>query len=393
VNVVQFYKINIHFFVYIILIVIDIKHINVIVYIYILAVYHSIFIVMPPLGKLYTLDDFGALIFSENKYVLPDSVFATFRTIEQNIEIPAFTEPSTPKIHPPRERNDHRDRSVEDTRFGGKHPTHNVKGKGYNNNAGRGKRDAGPSAAEDWGMMRSFKTTKIEMKTGIDKITNDLRTQINKISTANYNKQRDSVFSLIRTYLESTEASSENTVKLSSAIFQIMCSNKMLSSLYSTLYAELIAEFPVFSTLLEEFVMSFHETIHTIEYVNPDENYDEFCRITKNNDRRKNTTQFIVNVINRGTLNVSFLLNILRLFMDTIMTNICEVNKTAHVEELVENLYIIVLGGIFKLRDLPEWQGINDTIMKLANSQTCEYTSMSNRIMFKLMDIIDAIKQ
>lgn len=224
----------------------------------------------------------------------------------------------------------------------------------------------------------------------MDKIANDLRTQINKMSAANYAKQRDVVIQQIRAYFGSEDVSPENTEKLSASIFQMMCSNKVLSELYATLYAEIVAEFSIFVVFLESFVVAFRETIHTIEYVNPDENYDEFCRITKNNDRRKNTALFIVNIMKKNVLKPD-LMSILKLFMDNVDMTIRETERSNHVEELVENIYIIVSGAVDALRTLPEWESILATISQYATSQVNQYPSMSNRILFKFMDILDSI--
>jgi hypothetical protein len=372
---------------------------------------------MPPLGKAYTLDDFSKLIFAGNQYVLPPSVIAIFQTIESNIDIPVFTQTTTHSqsasassahsSHKPsykdrdRERNDSY-RHTDDHSFSGKHSSAGKSGRdrdadhhhGHGHGRGRGGRKettSMPPQAEDWALMRTFKTTKIEAKTGVDKIANDLRTQINKMSAANYAKQRDVVLQLLRTYFGSEEVSPENTEKLSASIFQMMCSNKVLSELYATLYSEIVAEFSVFVAFLDSFVATFRDTIHTIEYVNPDENYDEFCRITKNNDRRKNTALFIVNIMKQKVLTPESLMSVLKLFMDYVDNTIREADRSNHVEELVENIYIIVSGAVNSLKALPEWESVFATMKGYAGSQVNQYPSMSNRILFKFMDIIDSI--
>lgn len=148
---------------------------------------------MAPLGKAYTLDEFSKLIFAENQYVLPSSVLAIFQTIENSIEIPVFTQTasshshsasisSSHSSHKPssRDRNDDY-RHNDEHHFSGKHSS-SSKGNtrdrerdsrdhhhGHGNARGRGgrKETNTPSVtAEDWAIMRTFKTTKIETKTG-----------------------------------------------------------------------------------------------------------------------------------------------------------------------------------------------------------------------------------
>lgn len=369
---------------------------------------------MTILGKPYTLDDFNKLIFSEDKYELPESIFAIFKTIERNIDIPVFTAPtasaSTPS-HPI--KRDVLSRSTEDSYSGSKgERSHYGPKSGQSNHSsrdrdagkGRGKKESSASSvsssssssssqAEDWGLMRSFKTTKIEVKTGADKIINDLRIHLNKMSASNYAKQRDTIITEIRQYLESENATHEITAKVSSAIFQIVSTNKFLSELYSDLYIELIREFPLFDVLLQEFIVSFFETIHTIEYVDPDVDYDEFCRITKANDRRKSTTTFIANTMKKGAVPAQTVMDLLTGFINAANSNIRTPNRAFHAEEITENIFILVSLCFSELRNQPEWEavfGIVQDLSKQKIDETCP--SMTNRVLFKFMDILDCAK-
>jgi hypothetical protein len=350
---------------------------------------------MAILGKPYTLDDFDKLIFSETKYVLPSSVFDIFKTIEQNIDASLFTANTTTHTT---KRDDHYygngsgGGSKEYSTKPSYHTKSSSSSSSHSKNKGHHKKDASPTA-EDWGLMRSFKTTKIETKTGVDKMINDIRIHLNKMSATNYAKQRDTIISEIRQYLESELATPENTEKISSAIFQIASSNKFLSELYSDLYAELIREFPLFGDLLNEFVSSFHETVDTIEYIDPEENYDEFCRITKANDKRKSTTTFIANAMKKRIVELSVVMRLLRAFLDTTIENTQQPDRVNQIEEIVENIFILVSMSVTELRTLPEWDAVFSNIRLLSdgNSHT-NFKSTSNRIVFKFMDILDCVK-
>jgi hypothetical protein len=350
---------------------------------------------MAILGKPYTLDDFDKLIFSETKYVLPSSVFDIFKTIEQNIDASLFTANTTTHTT---KRDDHYygngsgGGSKEYSTKPSYHTKSSSSSSSHSKNKGHHKKDASPTA-EDWGLMRSFKTTKIETKTGVDKMINDIRIHLNTMSATNYAKQRDTIISEIRQYLESELATPENTEKISSAIFQIASSNKFLSELYSDLYAELIREFPLFGDLLNEFVSSFHETVDTIEYIDPEENYDEFCRITKANDKRKSTTTFIANAMKKRIVELSVVMRLLRAFLDTTIENTQQPDRVNQIEEIVENIFILVSMSVTELRTLPEWDDVFSNIRLLSdgNSHT-NFKSTSNRIVFKFMDILDCMK-
>lgn len=371
---------------------------------------------MTLLGKPYTLDDFNKLVFSDHKYELSESIFAIFKTIEKSIDIPVFSTPTsssssassyTTNRETSRSSRSPPDDSYGDSRGGGSKGSHYSTKSGHSSHSkdakdsrdggkGRSKRDAasaGPSA-EDWGLMRSFKTTKIETKTGADKIINDLRIHLNKMSTSNYAKQRDTIITEIRNYLESENANDETTAKVSSAIFQIVSTNKFLSELYSDLFIELIREFPLFNTLLQDFITSFFETIHTIEYVDPDVNYDEFCRITKENDRRKSTTTFIANSTKKGAVPLATTMNLLSVFIHAANTNVRTPERSFHAEEITENIYLLVSLCFRELQSQSDWANVFGIIQELSKQKTDEtFPSMTNRVMFKFMDILDCVKK
>jgi len=359
-------------------------------------------------GKPYTFEDFNKLIFSEHKYELPESIFAIFKTIENNIDIPVFTAPTAASAttHYPANRDTSRSssRSHEDpySHHGGgrgdkSHSHYTPKpGHAHSKDTGkaRGKATTATAPAEDWGLMRSFKTTKIEVKTGADKTINDLRIHLNKMSTSNYAKQRDTIITEIRNYLESENATHETTEKVSSAIFQIVSTNKFLSELYSDLYIELIREFPLFGELLHDFIVSFFETIHTIEYVDPEVNYDEFCRITKANDRRKSTTTFIANTMKRGAVSANTVMNLLSVFINAANTNIRTTERAFHAEEITENIFILVSLCYGELKPQPEWVDAFGIIRDLSTQKMGEtFPSMTNRVLFKFMDVLDCAKK
>jgi len=363
---------------------------------------------MTLLGKPYTLDDFNKLIFSEHKYDLPESIFAIFKMIENNIDIPVFTSPTAASATPHYPAN--RDTTRTSSRSHEESYSHHGGGRGdkthshytpkpghaHSKDTGkaRGKATTAAAPAEDWGLMRSFKTTKIEVKTGADKTINDLRIHLNKMSTSNYAKQRETIITEIRNYLESENATHETTEKVSSAIFQIVSTNKFLSELYSDLYIELIREFPLFDELLQDFIVSFFETIHTIEYVDPEVNYDEFCRITKANDRRKSTTTFIANTMKRGAVSANTVMNLLSVFINAANTNIRTPERAFHAEEITENIFILVSLCYGELKTQPEWADVFGIIRDLSTQKIDEtFPSMTNRVMFKFMDILDCAKK
>jgi hypothetical protein len=249
------------------------------------------------------------------------------------------------------------------------------------------------SVDAEWELMRSFKPTKIESKTGIDKRLNDIRIALNKISAANYEKQRDAIFGLVNGYFESEEEkTTANTKRISKTIFEIASTNKFYSEMYAKLYKELVDAHSVFYELLEELIAGFIAMDTIPVYVDPDTDYDGFCAYSKACEIRKSTTTFIVNCFKLGIITDSSVMDILSEFVKFVKDKRTDSSFTKNVEEVVENIYIIATMCIAELTKNAKWcEYALPTIRQFVADKSSDFPGMSNRAVFKLMDVVDKL--
>jgi hypothetical protein len=285
-------------------------------------------------------------------------------------------------------RNDHRDKNRDKKKpdFKQKEPTTEWR----TNSAVR----EDPSADAEWELMRSFKVTKIESKTGIEKTVNDLRIALNKISATNYDKQRDSIFGLVNGYFDaSTEEITEtNTRRISKAIFDIASTNKFYSEIYAKLYKELVESHSVFGGLLEELVRAFMALENIPVYVDPDHDYDGFCAYSKACDIRKSTSMFLVNCLKLNVVESSSVTGVLCEFLKYVDEKRNEPGFSKCVEEIVENIYIIATSCTAELSKTDKWRDyVLPTIKRFVSEKGTTFPSMSNRAIFKFLDILENV--
>jgi hypothetical protein len=136
------------------------------------------------------------------------------------------------------------------------------------------------------------------------------------------------------------------------------------------------------------FVNGFSQNIGTIQYIDPDVDYDGYCAYAKSCDVRKSTTTFIMNCLKKDQIRVDQVYTIIRENIACIRSSMDEEGKTKEVEELVENLFIMMTMGKSHLTEATEW--IN-AVKDLAKLKGKSHVSWSNRAAFKMLDLVDAL--
>jgi hypothetical protein len=131
---------------------------------------------------------------------------------------------------------------------------------------------------EDWDTVRTFQTTKIEAKTGIDADFDSIRAMINKMTDKNYIDIKNKIVEIIEKLV--SENSDADLSAIGGNIFDIASSNRYYSKIYADLYAELSSRFEFIKTKCQENFEKFVGVFNNIEYV-------EFVRLQLRNSRMR----------------------------------------------------------------------------------------------------------
>jgi hypothetical protein len=244
---------------------------------------------------------------------------------------------------------------------------------------------------EDWETIRSFHATKIEQKVGIDAKIDAIRSHLNKMSDKTYADLKAKIVAEIDAIM-ATDSDSDLSY-VSSAIFDIASTNRFYSKLYADLYSELIVSH---AFMKDAFDRSFHQYMDLflhIESGDPDKDYDLFCKINKDNEKRKAMSAFLVNLTINGILEKEKLTHILCQLLEQVLENMVLENKKSIVDELAENIAILCAQkqalDIVNQR-IQNGKTIDEVIQQVANSKSKTYPSLSNKSIFKFMDLVDA---
>lgn len=326
----------------------------------------------------YTLKDFMNITFDGFNYALPEETITLISELSLEVGSPSYIK--TPVF----QKRENPLKASTSSNLGG------MVGKKR-----KGNKNVEVLNDSDWEALRTFQTTVIEQKVGLDAQIDLIRSNLNKISEKSYIDIRNKIVDLLD-QLISEGISSDEMMRVSKIIFEIASTNRFFSKLYADLYSDLINKYDVMKEIFTNCFDSFIELFNNVEYVDADKDYDLFCKINKDNERRKALSTFFVNLMKNEIISVHDLKSLLCNLLNQLVNFIEEENKKNIVDELTENIALLYSKNLFEgALDLDQTKymigesSVLETITKLANSKVKTYPSLSNKSIFKFMDMIE----
>jgi hypothetical protein len=241
---------------------------------------------------------------------------------------------------------------------------------------------------DDWDSIRKFQTTEIKKKDGIDANIDNIRKYLNKITEKNYDKMCEQITLEISTI---TDASVEELNKIGESVFNIASGNAFYSATYAKLYKSLMTKYSFMSDIFKTNLDKFSELFTTIEYYNPNTDYDKFCENNKTNDKRRALSAFYVNLMKEGVIDKSDMISIINKVQEYIILKLSEEGNKEILDELSENIFILITNSSEELDDEDGWEMIIDNVKTYSKLKVKDYPSATTKSIFKHMDILDEL--
>ena len=341
----------------------------------------------------YTVDDFERIKNNGFSYTLSPETMAIIQALAEQVGAPEYIK--TPQF----------------TRVDVKEGTGSGSGSGAGAGSGAGsgyqynKKRRGPKTQEvndeDWDAVRNFKNTLLVKKEGVGAVIDQIRKHLNKMTSKTYDNLRDCIIKdiegLIDGILEKnaniTTIADEEFVaemnKIGEALFTIASGNSFYSTMYATLYKELMAKFAFMQTIFENNFQKFNTLFNDFAYCDPNKDYDKFCQNNKVNEKRRALSLFYVNLMKENLIDTSEIVKIVTLLQTNMRTAILDATNKNIVDEMTEIFYIIIVNGFEKIKDVEEWSSLEEFINQCATFKTTSYPGITNKAIFKFMDILD----
>lgn len=243
-----------------------------------------------------------------------------------------------------------------------------------------------------WSVIRSYQTTKFDVKEGVQAQIDIFRTHLNKMTDKNYIDCRNKIVNEIDKII-SNNIDSNDLIQISLNIFEIASTNRFFSKIYADLYSDLFLKYEFMRTIFEDSFNKFIGLFSVIDYINPEEDYDKFCKINKDNEKRKALSVFFINLMMNKIIEEYKIIQLLKTLLTQVSEFIVMPDKKNEVDELIENVALLYKKDLFYRggydKDLlVDGITIEEFINKLANSKAQKDKSLSNKTIFKCMDLV-----
>ena len=268
---------------------------------------------------------------------------------------------------------------------------------GHRNRSRRRNKKTTELSDEAWEEIRNFEATKRIEKEGIEKSIDIVRKAMNKISGKNYDTLKETIFSELETIINTgIEVEGEEMTKLVDSLYKIASQNGFYSELYAKLYTELVEKYSFIKTPLEKSSRQYITELNTITYTSPDDDYDLFCKNNKDNTKRRSVGIFFVNIVKYKLISVNCIVEIIEEIQDKITNYMEEDGQSEIVDELSELVGEIVPKFLHVMSNIENEDNIEckqrsiiANIREISTLSSKNYPSLSNKAVFKHMDIMD----
>jgi hypothetical protein len=279
---------------------------------------------------------------------------------------------------------------------------------------------------DDWEAIRKFQATILAKKEGIDASIETIRVHLNKITDKTYETLKVLIVEEINKIISGAEEYTPELIaelkKIGDSIFNIASSNGFYSKVYATLYKDLMSQFKFMRGIFETNYKGFNSLFKTIEYYDPNKDYDKFCQMNKDNEKRRSMCSFYINLMLQGIIAPKSILKIILGLQELMLEKIKVADVTNIVEELSEVLFILITSSAEMFKRVvsnpnnkesatnsdsssddeivsgeacdtyvsdTKWEKIVANVNYISRLKQKSFPSISNKTIFKHMDIID----
>ena len=264
-----------------------------------------------------------------------------------------------------------------------------------------------PMSEDEWNSYDNFKTTKIiQNKTEFDGEMYNIKMEMNKITSDNYDSIYDNITLKLDMIID--EMSNDNMNTLCKHILDIASSNSFYSNVYAKLFHDLSQKYDALNSLFDKKVNDFVKSLDNLDFSitkqeNPDAHgeggntdqveYDLLCKYNNDVQKIHSLTKFITLLIQyKGCELAKTLLNVMRSLLMKFECNKDVDGKEKDSDQFIEIMCIMMENGYTYFKDCQNYDEFVEDFTEISEYKPKKLASFTSKSLFRVMDILDMLE-
>ena len=240
----------------------------------------------------------------------------------------------------------------------------------------------------DINLLKKYEKTLIVKNNGVKMEVDIIRKYLNKLTEHN----EESIGLKIIAHIENIkhDYNEDELNYIGEQLFNIVTSNELFSDIYAKIYLKIMDYSFIVTPINNNFnkIIDFYNNSSEINI----NNYDSICDRNKMLDKNKALILFYINLMKIGLFSQeaikNYIINLQNLLMQKMNIN----NNNIIVDELTEFIYLMITHCLIIFKDDENWEEINNNIQYVSNMNRNNRPSITNKTIFKHLDLLDFIK-
>ena len=217
----------------------------------------------------------------------------------------------------------------------------------------------------------------------------ELRKLFNKLTGSKYEFQIPKLVQLMDD-MEQAEGFSGPAVV--DALFNVVESTPFYSRMYAKCYTVLCKDRPFLYKEIAQRRKRLTTSMESIATANPNEDYDAFCDLNKQNSRRQAIAKFLIALSEEGTTSDDEAIGLIEETVSLFVTISGQEGKKDEAGTLADLLGAMVIDNVYVARLLSSSATCAERIHEIATWKASSRPSTTNKAVFKFMDIRDYLR-
>ena len=256
---------------------------------------------------------------------------------------------------------------------------------------------------EKWNTKIVFNSKPMSQNNGIEKPYNELKLAFNKLTKQNYNTIINTIMILIEGLIENDSSDNEDiedTEDIYERIFSIyltIVGKANNNEIYIMCLKDLVNKYPTFVMLVDKFIYDYYSSYDEISTIDPVTDYEEYCKMTQLNEKRKNFSRLIVGLYINKMIKEDDMVELLNWALRKVLHGVNNSVNESLIMELSDNINIIILSILhdssFRDDSNDTWTEIKEMLRTFSTLKAKDTKSISSRSIFKFMDVVEAMSK